>query len=333
MNATALRPTTSLALREHAPRRLPWCDYPRADDTLGRCGLQPLPDALPRVDFARVAPLRSAAYHQVTLDELPPDGVLAVAHVVADAFARREPQCRHLRPPRRQPAALARARHEDALGSGTFGGWDMTTILTWFVRLLILTDPANPRGAVRVKQDALAQSLALLDEHGTVVGAALNETLLHDAAAPRSDDPFLDAVLRTIGPVMELLVAQDAAAIAALCAAFPDFAHALEHGRVGHHFMVARADALPTEHAFELVAATVERYRELGFGYVIVEATNQWTGAACEALNGVRVHYAPFRATPSVAASDEPLDDVVSSPDGYLAAKDSGSMLYVIRAD
>ena len=54
-------------------------------------------------------------------------------------------------------------------------------------------------------------------------------------------------------------------------------------------------------------------------------------GAACEALGATRVHFAPFRAHRTVRRSAEPLDDIVSSPDGFLAGKDSGSMLYVIR--
>jgi len=64
---------------------------------------------------------------------------------------------------------------------------------------------------------------------------------------------------------------------------------------------------------------------------MVIEATNQWTGAACEALGGVRVHFAPFRAHRTVCRSEEPLDDTVTSPDGFLSSKDSGSMLYVIR--
>ena len=79
------------------------------------------------------------------------------------------------------------------------------------------------------------------------------------------------------------------------------------------------------------MAASAERYRALGYAFIVVEATNQWTGAACEALGGVRVHFAPFRAEPTVRKSAEPLEDVVTSPDGFVSDKDSGSMFYVIR--
>jgi len=315
------------------PRALPLCRYPGAADT-HRHGVQVLPARLPYVDFARVAAYRSSVHRTVALTHLPAESVLAVARVTASAFARREPQCRHLRPARERPATLDGALHRDALGTSAFGIWDMETILFWFVRTLILTDPTSPRDAIRTSDAALAQSLAIADPtRGTILGAALNETLVaHDAPpALRTDDPFLDAVLQSIAPVLELLSGQDADALAALCAAYPEFARALEHGRVGHHFMVARADALPTRDAFELVAATAAHYRELGFAYVIVEATNQWTGAACELLNGVRVHYAPFRARRVVATCAAAGPGEVWSPDGYLAAKDSGSMLYVLR--
>lgn len=64
---------------------------------------------------------------------------------------------------------------------------------------------------------------------------------------------------------------------------------------------------------------------------MLVEATNQWTGAACEALGGGRVHFAPFQSRPAVRRSAEPLPDVVTSSNGYLSDKDSGSMFYAIR--
>jgi hypothetical protein len=94
---------------------------------------------------------------------------------------------------------------------------------------------------------------------------------------------------------------------------------------------VARSDDLPKEDAFELVAASAERYRALGYSYMVTEATNQWTGATFEALGGVRVHFYPFQAQPAVRKSAEPLEGVVRSPNGFLSDKDSGGMFYVIR--
>ncbi len=251
---------------------------------------------------------------------------------MASSFARREPQCRHVRPPIAPPAALRDARHVDGFGSEPFGPWTTERLLYWFIRLLILTDPTSERSAIATNDAAVTQSLAILDDDGRVIGGALNDVLPpHGAeAALRADDPFLDAVMAWIAPVMTLLATQDEAAVAAL-SRFPHFAAAHAAGRVGHHFMVARSDALPTLDAFELVAATAERYRDLDFAYVIIEATNQWTGAACETLGATRVHFAPFRTERVVAASPFPLENAPTSPDGYLAKKDSGSMLYVLR--
>jgi hypothetical protein len=312
------------------PRPLPHCSYPRARD-LSEHGLQPLPERLPLVDFASAEPHRSRRHAAVPLSRLEPAVVLDVAELVATSFARREPQCRHVRPPAEPPAAIARVRHADAFGSELFGPWTPARLLYWFVRLLILTDPTSPRAAIRARPEVLEQSLALFDARGAPIGGAINETLCPPAETPlRSDDPFLDAAVGFVAPVLELLERQDAEGVAAL-SRHPEFADALARGKVGHHFMVARSDALPKLDAFELVAATAERFRELGHSFVVVEATNQWTGAACEVLGGARVHFAPFRARPVLPASANPLRDEASSPDGHLAAKDSGSMLYVLR--
>ena len=94
--------------------------------------------------------------------------------------------------------------------------------------------------------------------------------------------------------------------------------------------MAARSDALAKEDAFELLAVTVERFRESGHRFLCLEATNQWSGAACEVMGGVRVHFAPYQARPAVRLSAEPLPAIVTSSNGYLSDKDSGSMLYAI---
>jgi hypothetical protein len=64
---------------------------------------------------------------------------------------------------------------------------------------------------------------------------------------------------------------------------------------------------------------------------MVTEATNQWTGAPFEALGGVRMHFYPFQAQRTVRKSAEPLEDVTTSPNGFLSDKDSGGMFYVIR--
>jgi hypothetical protein len=314
------------------PRPLPYCSYPSASD-VAQHGLQILPASLPLADVERARPHRSLRYVAMPASYLTPPEVLRLAEVVGTSFARREPQCRHLRPAALPPAELGEALHADPFGESAFGPWTTERLMYWFIRLLVLTDATSPRSAVEVNTDSLAQSLAVLDDAGEVVGAALNETMPLHAGPPsfRRGDPFLDAVLGFVEPVLALLGAQDAEALKALSVAYPDFRDAHAGGKVGHHFMVARSDALPKSDAFELVAGTVSRYQTLGYGYMMIEATNQWTGAACEALGATRVHFAPFRARRTVRRSAEPLADTVTSPDGFLSGKDSGSMLYVIR--
>jgi hypothetical protein len=319
--------------RSGAPLPLPRCRYPIADDVVQH-GLQPLPEVLPLVDFTRAEPYRSRRYATVPAARLTPGLVLRLAEVVGTSFARREPQCRHLQPAKLPPVGLADAAvHTDRFGSEAFGSWSKERLLYWFIRLLVLTDASSPRSAIKINGDALEQSLAMLNHRGYVIGGALNETmpLLTEQPEFRRGDPFLDAVLEFVDPVFALLGAQDAEALKALSVAYPQFQKAYARGKVGHHFMVARSDALPTADAFDLVAATAEHYRALGHAFMVIEATNQWTGAACEVLGATRVHFAPFRTQRTVRQSAEPLDDSVTSPDGFLSGKDSGSMLYVIR--
>jgi hypothetical protein len=64
---------------------------------------------------------------------------------------------------------------------------------------------------------------------------------------------------------------------------------------------------------------------------MVSEATNQWTGAAGAVLGGVHVHFAPFQGWQRVHQSAQPLEGIVTSANGWLSDKDSGSMFYVIR--
>jgi hypothetical protein len=124
---------------------------------------------------------------------------------------------------------------------------------------------------------------------------------------------------------------QEHESITALSNAYGDFKTALEEGKVGELFMLARSPILSTEDSFELVAATIDRFISLKYKFVVTAAANQYTGAAFEVLGGVRVHFSPYRATPQMAASVSGLADETSSEDGYLSAKDSGCMFYVIK--
>ncbi len=318
-------------LAEVLPRHLPFCEYPRASDTHAH-GLQPLPRELPPADFAASEVYRSRTRTAIAASELSRGQALQLAEVVARSFAEREPQTRYLRPAARPPAALHLASHVDPFGSERFGPWTRERLVYWFIRLFVLTDPSSPRREIAVNHEVLEQSIAIVDDDGRVIGGALNETMPPSDVAPqiRTDDPFLTAGWGFVGPILEMLAVQDAEAVRALSDAYPEFREAYQAGLVGHHFMVARSDALPKADAFELVAASAARYRKRGYAYMAVEATNQWTGAACEALDGVRVHFAPFRARRTVPAGYV-RDDETTSPDGYLSDKDSGSMFYILR--
>ena len=325
--ATALDETMS----SEGPRHLPYATYPKAAD-IDQHGLQPLPETLPLVDFAQ-AQAHRGRYATVLATELTKEQLLQMAWVIAHGFARREPQARHLQPPRHPPAGLMEASHTDPFGTVPFGAWDTATQMYWITRLAALTDPTSPKYAIEVNEEVLEQSLAILDGEGRVIGSAFNETMPpYDAEPPlREDDPFLETVFGVWEPVYAALGAQDAEALAALSQRYPEFREAYDQGKVSHHLLVARSDDLPKEDTFELVAASAERSRTLGYEYLVTEATNQWTGAAFEALGGVRVHFNPFQAEPAVPKSAGPLEGVTTSPDGFLSDKDSGSMFYVVR--
>jgi hypothetical protein len=314
------------------PDPLPLCTYPNASD-VARHGIQDLPEYLPLIDLEHTRRHRSRQFTTVPAAHLTSAQVLRMVQVVGTSFARREPQARHLQPPTHPPSGLMDVRHRDPFGSAPFGDWDAETLLSWFIRLVILTDPASPRSHVEINAEAMSQSLAIVDRTGEVIGGAFNETMpaLDGPSGLRGDDAFLTAALSFVAPVLELLAAQDAEALKALCTVYPAFREAYARRKVGHHFMVARSDSLPKADTFELVAATAERYQALGHEFLVIEATNQWTGAACEVLGGVRVHFAPYRARRTVRESPLPRADAVTSPDGFLSKKDSGSMFYVIR--
>ena len=319
------------SLPADSPRSLPYCAYPRAREVTQH-GVQVLPAVLPLVDFTQAQPYRSIQYKAIEAARLLPAQVMQMARVVATAFARREPQIRHLQPPKSPPTGLLNARHIDPFGTDAFGLWTPENLLYWAIRLLILTDPTSPKGTMQINDEALAQSLAIVDRTGQVIGGAFNKTMLSlDEPPPfRQDDLFLSAVLSFLQPIFTLLQTQETEGLSALCAQFPAFQHAYAQEKVGHHFMVARSDALPKEEAFELVAASAAHYQALGYAYMVTEASNQWTGAACEVLGGVRVHFAPYQARHTVHQSPEPLEGIVTSPNGWLSNKDSGSMFYVL---
>ena len=313
------------------PLDLPWCDYPSAKDARWH-GLLPLPERLPTLDLAAVRPYRSQRCRISSLADLEPGQVLSTAEEVAWSFARRQPMVRHIRPPATPPDGLAELLHKDPFGVHEFGPWSRENISYWFVRLFVLTDPTSAASEISINKDALDHSLAVLTPSNEVVGGAFNETMPAGDAEHhmREDDPFLRAVLSFGQPILNFLHAQEEQALSSLSHRYPDFKTALADGKVGHHNMVARSDDLAKEDTFELVAATVEHFAQAGYRYICVEAVNQWTGAALELLGGVRVHYSSFLANADICKSQVPLPDLVTSPNGFISDKDSGSMFYVL---
>ena len=64
---------------------------------------------------------------------------------------------------------------------------------------------------------------------------------------------------------------------------------------------------------------------------MVITGTNQWTGAACEALGAARVYFAPFRNKKRVATENDANQNEPFSSDGYISAKDSGLMIYAVK--
>ena len=163
-------------LSSDEPRPLPYSAYPRARD-VSQHGLQPLPESLPLVDFRRARPHRSIRYSTGVATDLTPAQLLQMAWVIGASFARREPQARHLQPPKHPPAGLMEVRHSDPFGTDSFGSWDTATQMYWQTRLTALTDPTSPADAIEVNEETLAQSVAILEGEGRVIGSAFNETM------------------------------------------------------------------------------------------------------------------------------------------------------------
>ncbi len=310
--------------------RLPWCDYPTSAER-DHHGLQALPEDLPVADLSSAKPYRSAGYRVARAMELSTAQQLEMAKIMADSFSRRDPMLRFLQLPQHPPQSLEGHRHTDPLGTSEFGSWQIDTLFAWFIRIFFLTDPTSPVSSIQLREDVLAQSLAILNAEGRVIGGAINETLPHGEPPPlRDGDPILAAVLTGLGAILGMLIEQDRESLAALEQRYPAFREALHNGKVGHHVLIARSELLPAEGAFELVAGTVEHYGNLGFEYVITSAVNQWTGAAASVLGGVPVHFEPYLKRKRLPAASIAMA-TASSPTGYLSDKDSGSMLYVIR--
>lgn len=312
--------------------KLPHCHYPKATDYFAH-GLQNLPGKLPLLDLTRAAPYRSTTYKTIPIETFSHEQVLELIRVIARSFVLNEPMNRHMAPYVNPPQVIKESTYLNLYGETSFGEWNKENIFRWVIRLLVF-DQLKDRLDRNISDNFAKQlSLAILDDHGRIIGGALSIRFLAGSSgnAPDSENIFSKVVIGVMQPIVNMLINQEESSIPVLCDKYPDFQKALTGGKVGELFMIARSPLLPTEDTFELVAASLQRFRDLGYQYVLTAAANQWTGAAFEIMGGVRVHFAPYRANNTVKESLEPLPDETSTRDGFLSAKDSGCMFYVIR--
>jgi len=313
-------------------RKLPHCDYPKAAETHLH-GLQMLPAVLPLINLAATAAYRSANYKAVGIDSFTHQQVLELVSVIAKSFVKNEPMNRHMQPSKNSPAVIHEAKYLNEYGETKFGDWEKENIFFWLIRLLVFNQLKGDLDGMVTHNHSKQLSMAIFNDKGNIIGGALNIKLYSPETNPASDgeELFFQAVTSYAKPVIQMLMSQEEASLTTLSNAYADFKEAYESGKVGELFMIARSPLLPTEDTFELVAATMERFKQLGYKYVATAAANQWTGAAFEAMGGVRVYFSPYRATQQLKLSKEGLADETSSSDGYLAAKDSGCMFYILR--
>lgn len=312
------------------PLRLPRCNYPTADDTPNH-GIFDLPKELSLVDFESARNYRSHTYLAIPLNGFDKSKILELAHIIAKSFAMNEPMNRHVHPPMKVPAEIINTKHQDAFGKDAFGLWTTENILFWCIRLIMLTDPSQPKGRIGINQDLLRHSLMIIDTHSKPIGGALNITLPPQEDDLREDDPFLRAMFSYQDPILDFIHKHEHKAIKALNDTYPDFEKALNSGKVGYIAMIARSTSLPTEHTFELFAASFEHFQEHGYEYMMITGTNQWTGAACEALGSTRIYFWPFRDEQRVAIETKAKQNEPYSSDGYISNKDSGLMIYALK--
>ena len=313
-------------------RKLPYCDYPKTADTDAH-GFQSLPTVLPILNLDRAESYRSKQYNLVVTDTISRQKVLQLARVIAESFVFKEPMTRHLQPPMNAPSNINSIIHRDPFGEHYFGEWTKENLTCWIIRLFLLTDPRSMLNNIEINQALLTVSMAMMNEDGEIIGGSLNMPFSFKNLDTnyRTNDPFINALFFFFIPIELFLISQETVACSYLGEKYPVFKSAAENGKVGILFMIARSPKLPGEDAFELVAATAERFKELGYQYMVSGAANQWTGAALEILGGVRVHYAPYRTLQRVNQSAEGLAEDSYSTDGYIASKDSGCMFYILR--
>ena len=312
--------------------KLPRCHYPKATDSHAHY-LQQLPDELPLFDLLLAKPFRSATYRAIPIDTFSHEQVSELIRVIAQSFVLNEPMNRHMVPYVNPPQVTKESTYLNLYGENIFGEWEKENIFQWVIRLLVFDQLKDKLDRNDSDNFSKQLSLAILDDHGKIIGGALSIRFLAGSSgnAPDSENMFSNVLIGVMQPIVDMLINQEESSIPALSDKYPEFQKALIEGKVGELFMIARSALLPTEDTFELVAASMQRFSDLGYHYVLTAAANQWTGAAFETIGGVRVHFAPYRAKKTVKESLEPLPNETSTKDGFLSAKDSGCMFYIIR--
>jgi hypothetical protein len=307
-----------------APLKLPFCAFPTAAD-IGFHGMQVLPEKLTVVDFAEGSPHRSSQYLQVPFKDLSLEEIDQCVRLIAASFVENEPMNKHLILNNIGHPSFEGIRHEDVFGDSEFGPVSHVNIFYWFIRLFLLTERKVGFEKPILKADLINHSFATKDEKGEIIGVSLGEKMNEKIDSDDSLHPFAEFVTAFKKPILDFLHAQDEAAMNGLFEAYPDFKSAFAAGKVGGVSMIAKNEQLPSEHAFELFAAVVEHFKNNGFKYAITAASNQWTGAAAEVINGARAHFYPYRFN---QIKESPYS---MTPDGYISYKDSGIMFYIMK--
>jgi len=166
-----------------------------------------------------------------------------------------------------------------------------------------------------VSAEVSGLSLALLDDAGAIMGAAMNE-ILPETEESTSHEPVIPDGMT---PVVKFLTMQDRSALEYCNERLIGFREAWQKRLVGHHMMVAGASVPGAEEAFR---SSMQVFRGRGLEFVIVEATNPWTVSQCEKYKALAVHTLAFK------------DFLVSDASGTscpIGPADQASVFYVLR--
>lgn len=167
-------------------------------------------------------------------------------------------------------------------------------------------------GTIMERKDVQKISVVVQDEEGQRRSAGINETL----PPPPQDDtePHKESkVPEQLKPLIVFLEKQDKEGVEFMAKHLDGFAEAWKDSRVGHHMMVAGETPRDAEAAF---VCSMLRFRDLGFRFVLVEASNPWTASCCEKFGCTAIQLEAF--------ADHPVGESVVGP------PDSGCVLYVM---